>query len=216
MPVLQEIWGILSCGIPSLITEVSSGIVIIIFNILILGLAGNIGVAAYGVVANISLVVIAVYTGIAQGIQPILSSNYGAGKKQNLHAIFCYAAGAVLLLSAGIYLCIFFGADPITAVFNSEHSAALQSIAAQGLKIYFTGCVFAGMNIVLSVYFTSTDHPKPAHLISILRGFAVMIPMAFLLSAIGGIIGVWAAFPAAEALVCCISMALFLKSRSSI
>ena len=49
--VLQEIWGILSCGIPSLITEVSSGIVIIIFNILILGLAGNIGVAAYGVVA---------------------------------------------------------------------------------------------------------------------------------------------------------------------
>lgn len=214
--VLQEIWGILSCGIPSLITEVSSGIVIIIFNILILGLAGNIGVAAYGVVANISLVVIAVYTGIAQGIQPILSSNYGAGKKQNLHAIFCYAAGAVLLLSAGIYLCIFFGADPITAVFNSEHSAALQSIAAQGLKIYFTGCVFAGMNIVLSVYFTSTDHPKPAHLISILRGFAVMIPMAFLLSAIGGIIGVWAAFPAAEALVCCISMALFLKSRSSI
>ena len=40
-------------GVPSLVTEVSSGLVIAVFNLLILGLAGNVGVAAYGVVANI-------------------------------------------------------------------------------------------------------------------------------------------------------------------
>ena len=54
-------------GVPSLVTEVSSGLVIAVFNLLILGLAGNVGVAAYGVVANISIVVIAIYNGIAQG-----------------------------------------------------------------------------------------------------------------------------------------------------
>ena len=210
---LQEIFGILSCGVPSLITEVSSGIVIIVFNIIILRLAGNIGVAAYGVIANISLVVIAVYTGIAQGIQPILSSNYGAGNKKNIRSIFRYAVITVLLLSACIYLCIFLGADPIAAVFNSEGNSTLQSIAAFGMKIYFTGCVFAGINIILSVYFTSTDRPKPAHLISILRGFLVIIPMAFFLSAVGGITGVWAAFPAAELLVCGVGILLFLKKE---
>ena len=44
-------------GVPSLVTEVSSGLVIAVFNLLILGLAGNVGVAAYGVVANISIVI---------------------------------------------------------------------------------------------------------------------------------------------------------------
>ena len=59
---------IVSGGLPSLITEVSSGIVMIVFNTIILQLAGNTGVAAYGVIANLSLVVISIYTGISQGI----------------------------------------------------------------------------------------------------------------------------------------------------
>lgn len=53
---------ILSGGVPSLVTEWSSGIVMIVFNSIILRLEGNIGVAAYGVIANLSLVVIAIYT----------------------------------------------------------------------------------------------------------------------------------------------------------
>ena len=55
-------------GFSSLITEISSGFVIIVFNAIILGLTGNIGVAAYGVIANLSLVVVAIYTGVAQGM----------------------------------------------------------------------------------------------------------------------------------------------------
>ena len=58
-------------------TELSSGIVIIIFNMIILSLRGNVGVAAYGVIANISLVVVSIFTGISQGMQPLLSRAYG-------------------------------------------------------------------------------------------------------------------------------------------
>ena len=72
-------------GVPSLVTEVSSGLVIAVFNLLILGLAGNVGVAAYGVVANISIVVIAIYNGIAQGVQPLLSREYGRSQEKNVH-----------------------------------------------------------------------------------------------------------------------------------
>ena len=204
--------GIFSSGLPSLITEVSSGIVIIVFNMIILGLAGNTGVAAYGVIANLSLVVIAIYTGISQGIQPLMSSFYGAGNRKNINSILRYAMTAAVLISVAVYLTIYFGADPIAAVFNSEQNPTLQSIARQGLRIYFTGCIFAGFNIVLSVYFTSTDNPLPAHIISLLRGFILIIPLAFLLSALGKLLGVWAAFPVTELLVCLIGLGLFLKS----
>lgn len=203
--------GIFSSGLPSLITEVSSGIVIIVFNTIILGIAGNIGVAAYGVIANLSLVVMSIYTGISQGIQPLLSSGYGTGNRKKTQSVLRYALVSAVLISVVVYVCVFFGAEPIAAVFNSEQNATLQSIAVTGLKIYFTACVFAGFNIILSVYFTSTENALPAHIISILRGFVVIIPMAFLLSAAAELTGVWAAFPATELIVSLIGAGLFFR-----
>ena len=201
---------IFSGGVPSLITEISSGIVILVFNVIILHLKGNVGVAAYGIIANLSLVVISIYTGIAQGIQPIISKNYGAGNSANVQSILRYALITVVVVSGIVYASVFFGADRIANIFNSEQNALLQGIAVQGLKIYFIACVFAGCNIILSVYFTSTEYARPAHIISVLRGFVVVIPMAFFLSAIGGITGVWCAFPATEAIVSVTGLALYL------
>lgn len=200
---------IFSRGLPSLITEVSSGIVIIVFNMIILRLEGNIGVAAYGVIANLSLVVTAIYTGIAQGIQPIISSNYGTGNRRNVQAILRYALTTMLVVSGIVYLGVFLGAPQIANIFNSEQNTLLQSIAITGLKYYFTACPFVGFNIIMSVYFTSTEYPLPAHIISLLRGFVIIIPMAFLLSSIGGMTGIWCVFPVTELLVCIIGITLF-------
>lgn len=203
---------IVSGGLPSLVTEVSSGIVIIIFNNLILGLQGNTGVAAYGVIANLSLVAIAVYTGIAQGIQPLISSHYGMGNTANVKSILRYAIVTMLAISLTGYLCVYFGAYGIVDIFNSERDLLLESIAVTGLKLYFSGCAFAGLNIILSVYFTSTEYARPAHIISILRGFLIIVPMAFLLSALGGIIGVWCVFPVTELIVSGIGVLLYAFS----
>lgn len=202
--------GILSGGVPSLVTEVSSGVVMIVFNSIILRLEGNVGVAAYGVIANLSLVVIAIYTGIAQGIQPIISRSHGLGKIENINAILRYAMITMLILSAVIYTGVLFGAPQITGIFNSEGNALLQSIAAEGLRLYFIACPFAGFNMIISMYFTSTERPRPAYAISLLRGFFVIIPMAFLLSWIGKISGVWCAFPATELLVAGTGLLLFI------
>ena len=161
----------LSLGLPSLITEMSSGIVIIIFNAIILRLRGNMGVAAYGVVANISLVIVAIYTGLAQGIQPIISRAHGVRDTRSTKTVLRYALTAMAGFSLLVYLIIFVQADGIINIFNSEGNTTLQQIANLGLKIYFTGGIFIGFNIILSVYYTSTEKPGPAHIISLLRGF---------------------------------------------
>ena len=204
---------ILSSGVPSLVTEASSGIVIIVFNALILNLEGNIGVAAYGVIANLSLVVIAIYTGIAQGIQPILSRSYGAGDRKSLTAILRYAMVTMVCLSVIIYGVVLAFAPQIAAIFNSEGNPTLQAIAEQGLRLYFIACPFAGCNVIMAMYFTSTERPLPAHAISLLRGFFLIIPLAFLLSALGQMVGIWLAFPVTEFLVALLAVALFLRSR---
>lgn len=91
----------------------------IVFNRIILSLQGNTGVAAYGVIANLSLVAVALYTGIAQGIQPIISSSYGAGNIKDVRSILKYALITMLILSGLIYAGIYVGASSIAALFNS-------------------------------------------------------------------------------------------------
>lgn len=70
---LSYIHDIFNLGLSAFIIEISSAIVLITFNFVILGIEGNLGVAAYGIVANLALVGIAVFTGLAQGIQPLIS-----------------------------------------------------------------------------------------------------------------------------------------------
>ena len=201
---------ILGTGLPSLVTELSVGVVMIVFNRIILQLEGYIGVAAYGVIANIAIIVLAIYTGIAQGIQPIISSNYGSGNTANVRAILRYALILLTVISAAVYMGVFLGTSQIVSIFNSEQNAALQSVATQGMKLYFIACIFAGFNIIMSFYFTSTECARPAQIISILRGFLLIIPMIFLLSALGGITGVWLAFPATEFITSLTGLALYI------
>ena len=212
-PAANPAAGILSSGIPSLVTEVSSGIVMIVLNSILMNLEGNVGVAAYSIIANLSLVVIAVFTGIAQGIQPLISRSYGQNSQSGIQSILRYAMVSVLVLSALLYSVVFLGAPQITDIFNSEHNAVLGRIAQEGMRLYFIACPFAGINIVMSMYFTSSDCPRPAHVIALLRGFFLIIPLAFLLSRIGGLTGIWCAFPAAEGLTAAAAGVFYFLTR---
>lgn len=188
----------LSLGFPSLIAQVSSGIVMIIFNGIILRLEGNTGVAAYGVIANISLVVSAVFTGIAQGVQPLMSRFYGVGDKRKIYSVLQYAVVTTAVVSAAVYVCLYVFAQPVSAVFNSEGNRELERIAVLGIKLYFLSNPFAGYNIVLAIFFTSVDRALPAHVLSILRGLVLIIPVSFLLAAMWQMVGVWLAYPVTE------------------
>lgn len=213
-PRLSVILPCISLGFPSLVTEVSSGIVIIIFNIIFLKLAGNVGIAAYGVIANLSLVVVAVYNGIAQGIQPVISRAYGRKEEQTVRQVFRYGLGTVLVLSVLVYAVIFLFADPITGIFNSEGNARLQELAQSGMRLYFTVAPFVGFNILVSAYFTSVERAVPAQAVSVIRGFVLIIPMAFAMAAAAGVTGVWLAFPVTEGVVSVMGLGMYWKMRN--
>lgn len=208
---LKKISGIISNGIPPFVTEISSGIVMFLFNFIILHLKGNIGVAAFGIVSVISLVVIAIYTGLSQGMQPVLSLNHGAGNQKNVDKIRTYALTTAFLLSVILYVTLFFGAGPIALVFNSEKDTLLQVLAIPGIRLYFLACPFIGYNLVTATYLISTEHPRPAQIISVSRGILVLIPVAFLLSATFGLTGVWCTYPVTEAIVAIIAFIMHRK-----
>lgn len=214
-PDIRKALGVIASGIPPFVTELSSGIVMFLFNFIILRLEGNTGVAAFGVITVISLVVIAIYTGLSQGIQPIISVNHGTGNREGVKTIVRYAFITVFLLSSVIYTVIFFGASQIAFIFNSERNEMLQTLAINGLKLYFLACPFIGFNIVTAIYFTSTERPRPAQVISFLRGLFVLVPVAFLFSAILKMTGVWLAYPISECIVAMVGAGFYILNKKS-
>ncbi len=198
LSILGQIFGL---GLSSFINEVSSAVVLITFNLVILGLKGNIGVASYGIVANIALVGIAVFTGIAQGIQPLVSKEYGARSYERLKMIIKLALPTSLVIAGLIYISIFSYADRIVGVFNSEQNLEIAQMAKEGLRVYFLGFFFAGINIIMATYYSATEQARDAFVISITRGFVIIIPFVLILSRLWSMTGVWVAFVLTEGVV---------------
>ena len=215
--LVKERWNLkiigqnLSLGFPSFIGQVASGITMIVFNFLILALEGNVGLAAYGVIANIAIVIIGMFNGLAEGVQPLIADNYGVGNQKEIKSLHKYSMIMMTLLAVLIYVGIYVFANPITSLFNSEQNMKMQELAVLGLKLYFTSMIVAGYNIVITVFFTSTERAFPAQILTLLRGFILIIPLSFLMAKLWGMNGIWMTYPVAELIVAVIGVVLYRK-----
>ncbi|SDK95547.1 MATE family efflux transporter [Alkalibacterium thalassium] len=188
-------------GAAAFINELSASVVMFSFNTIIFNLEGNNGLAAYGIIANISFVVLSLFAGIAQGAQPLLSESYGQKDLKGMKHILVLSFLTALVLSLSVYVGTAAFTEEIISVFNSENSAHIARMATSGLLIYFIGFVFAGMNTILTSYFGATDQPNRALLFSLLRGGLLIIPLAIVLSYFFGMNGVWSSYVLTEALI---------------
>lgn len=222
IPSIKRLISSCQVGIPAFVGEMSSGVITLVFNYVLLSLAGNIVVAAYGVVANVSLVTLAVFNGIAQGSQPLISRNHGAERHSDVNSLKKLSLIVALVMGIILYAVMYFATDPIVAVFNSEHNAQLAEYANTGVKLYFIGVLFAGLNIVGSSFFSAVEKAKEAAVISVLRGFVLVALFVLILPKTLGVNGVWLSYPAGEFSTMLVMIVMFLltnkkeKKQSSI
>ncbi len=209
-PSLSVIKEIVSLGLHSFFSEVSGGVVIMIFNFVIYRISGNTGIAAYGVIANAAIVFSAIYAGIASGIQPLMCRYHGRSDISAIRYVLRLALRTAMIFSVFAYTAVFFCTSEIVGVFNSSGNPMLKSIAETGLHEYFLFMPFMGANTVLSVYFTSKEMSKQAQLISLLRGTILIIPLAFIAYMLRSMTGVWLTVPAAEMMTSFVGMSLLL------
>ena len=209
---IKKAANILFLGSSAFINDLSLSIALITFNLVILGIEGNIGVSAYGIVANIAFIVIAVFGGVAQGVQPLLSKGHGFGDSALIKQVLKYAIMVVLALSVAVYAFVYVFSPQIISIFNSEGNDTLALLADRGLRTYFVGFLFAGLNIIASAFFSAVANAKTGLLISVLRGCVIIIPMAITLSALYGMTGIWLSFVLSELVVCALSAKLLFSA----
>lgn len=200
-------------GVPAFVGEFSSGVTTTLFNYLILGLAGNVGVAAYGVIANFALIFTCIFNGISQGAQPLVSRYYGEGNERAVKKILHLGLATGVVFSLLIISLVWGFTDPMVALFNGEHSVKMAEYAFTGMRLYVIGFLFAGFNIIGTGYLSASEHAKEAFTASVCRGFVAIAVCSVILSRIFGIRGVWLSFMAAEALTAGITAWALLKDR---
>ena len=188
-------------GVAAFMGETATGITTVIFNTLILRLAGNTGVAAYGVIANMSIVAVAIFNGISQGSQPLFSEYFGKGDEKSSRHLLHMAVGTAFGAAVMILLITNLLSTPLISLFNGENDPNMAKYATMGIRYYFVGMIFAGYNIVGGGFLSATAKAKWASIVSILRGFFATSISAIILSFFLGMRGVWLGFVVGELLI---------------
>ena len=212
-PSIAQLFGACQLGVPAFVGEISSGVITTVFNFLILGLVGNIGVAAYGVIANFALVAMAIFNGVSQGAQPIVSDCYGKGDVKSVRKIRNLGLVTALGIAVVLVGAVYGFTDSLVSLFNSEHSAELAEYAHTGMRLYFIGFLFAGINIVGAGFLSATERARESFVTSIMRGFVCIIGCSLLFAAVFGINGVWLSFPASELLTAIVMAVVLVRDN---
>lgn len=173
----------------------------IVFNLIIFNLNGYEGVAAYGIIANLALITLAIFVGIGQGSQPFISYLYGSKQKHELSSVTKLILMITTMTSFIIVLVVSFFSDSFITLFNHENNPVVSLLANEGLRLYFLGFLFAGINVVLAMILNAQEQSKQSFNLTLLRGFVILLPLVFILSSLLRIRGVWYAFVITELIV---------------
>lgn len=208
---LSYIIRIIKCGLPSLFIEVSLGFVIFIFNIQILKIIGDDGVTAYSIISNTGIIAVALFNGISQTIQPLISINMGANLKERATKLRNLGLSTALVIGVSFFiLCIVFP-EQIVRIFVKPSDTVL-AIAINSIRIYSTAFTIMGINMVTGAYFQSIELAKESFIIAFSRGLLFVSISVFTLPIFFGINGVWISVPIGELLTLIVVFILVKKN----
>ena len=208
----KETFKILKNGSSNFLMDLSAAFVIYMFNIMLFSIKGDMGVAAYGIINNITLIGLAVINGIAQSVQPIWSINYGAKNLKRVRESLNIAI-KISLITGIVFLIIgFIMPGRLASIFTNDNGELLR-LTIKGIRISFFSFLFVGCNMVSIFYFQSIESTKSSSIISLMRGFILLVAFIIILPKFFGINGVWITIPLTEAITFIIAWVLFRKNK---
>ncbi len=201
----------LRLGLPTFIAETAISCMMITGNFVFMRHLHEDGVAAFSVACYLFPMIFMFGNAIAQSALPIVSYNYGLGRRQRvrqaLHLSVALASGLGLLMSVLGYAL----APQIVGLFIPSASAA-HTIGEAGIPLFLLTCLPFTLNVVLIGYLQSLEQYRPATVFMLLRGFAVVVPCFLLLPGVAGTAGLWLAEPLSETLTLT-ALLCFLAAR---
>lgn len=200
-------------GISEMMAQVSGSIVTMLYNFQLMKLAGEDGVAAYGVIGYVTFIFIGIFFGYSMGVSPVISYHYGAENHDELKNLFKKSLKLLCVTAVCVVIAAELLARPLAMIFVSYDTELLE-MTVRGMRIFCIAFVFAGVTIFGSGFFTALNNGLISAVISALRTLVFECSAVMLLPLVFGLDGVWGSIIVAEIAALIVTVIMFIKFRN--
>lgn len=195
-------------GIPESVSEVSASIVMLLFNAILLSIAGEKGLQIYSIMMYCGIVFFTILLSVTQAMQPLASFNYGAGNFTHLRQIFRFSLFMVVFMGVFMYGVFYCFDSYLVGMFlkNDIKTTTLLDETIAAISVYYLGYIILGVNMVCAIFLQSVQRTASSFIITIcytILFLAVILPF---MSYKYGINGAWIAYPLSQ--ICALVIAL--------
>ncbi len=201
-----------SGGVPAFLSNIAGRLTSILMNSALLRLGGQNAVSVYGVLMYAGDMVQPIFYGLCDSLQPAVSFNYGAGRKDRSWAIekYCFiSSAAVSIIAAAIAFAV---PEFIAKLFLGNASFELIADTVFALRVFSVSFFFRWFVSASQSCLTAFDRPLAASVLSICNAFVFPALLLVLLYPLG-LLGIWLNFPITCALVAIMAAVILLRKR---
>ncbi len=170
---------------------------------------GDLAIGAYGIINRISFLFIMVIMGINQGMQPIASYNYGAGRGKRVKEVYWLSVKCATAVSLAAFIVSEFLPGPAAAMFTNDPE--LKGLAVHGMRLMNIMFPIIGFQIISTNLFQCLGMVKKSVFLSLSRQLIFLLPALYLLPLAFGIEGVWLSYPASDVLAFTCTVILIIR-----
>ena len=195
-------------GFSELLTETSAGLIVLMFNWILITNVGSMGVAAFTVVDYLMYFSLLVFYGVGDGISPLISVNYGAKKPQRIFTFFKMGLATNLIIAALATTALLYWGEEMVNIFLPEGEEDITKLSISIILKVWPMLIFAGANITFSGYFTGMQCATQSAIIALARSIILPVILILLFWKLFGFMSVFYALPVSE--VCVFILGLWL------
>lgn len=199
-------------GSSELMSNISSSIVSILYNVQLIKYAGQDGVAAYGVLMYVNMIFLATFIGYSVGTAPVIGYHYGAENHKELGSLLKKSLIIICTFSVAMLAAAEVLAKPLALLFVG-YDAGLLELTLRGFMIYSFSFLFAGLAIFGSSFFTALNNGLVSALISFLRTLLFQVAAVLIFPLIWKIDGIWFSIVAAELMAAMVTAVFLIAMR---
>ena len=198
-------------GLPFFLTTIISVLLLTLYNRIALIYAGSFGIAALSIVSSIYRYIVSLMNAITNGVQPVISFNYGAGKNIRVQEGLRDSLIIGTLFSSVLFGVIQLYSREIAGFFNSENEEFV-AFASEALKLVMISLPLQGIINIGTNYFQYISRARVSTILVVLRQIVLQIPLAILLPLKFNISGLWASYYIADVLIFLVIVVWLIKS----
>ncbi len=209
--VINIILPVMGLGISTFVMLSTESLLSISFSSSLARYGGDVAVGAMTVITSASQLCTLPIQGICQGGQPVMSFNFGAGKKPRVKEAFRFQLTLCFGYTTLFWLLMMLAPGVVAGIFTSD--AALIEYTTWAMRIYMAGILAMGVQIACQQSFMALGQAKVSLLLACLRKIILLIPLIFILPCFTAdkCFGVFLAEPVSDILAATITAITFFS-----